>query len=103
MTTIWKTELHNTTQQFIEVPEGAEMLCAREQRGRVCVWYRCNPENNRTQREIYISGTGISGVCDGRYLGTALLHDGTLALHVFEERNCAATATSGVGLTLGGP
>lgn len=83
MKTIWKGLLEPTSRQEIEVPVGAEFLCAREQHDRVCVWYRCDPDNVREKRKIAIIGTGHNAPEDGHYLGTASLHGGALILHVF--------------------
>ncbi len=87
MATIWKSVLllHIDVQE-IEVPYGAEMLCAREQHDQICVWYRCDPMQLKEPRTIAIVGTGHPAPGnDGRYLGTAFLHDGDLVCHVFEK------------------
>jgi hypothetical protein len=85
MKTIWKAVLRPTTfAQEIEVPEGAELLCAREQYEFICVWFRCNPNAQKTQRVVTIVGTGHPAPDGGRYLGTASLQGGTLMFHVFE-------------------
>lgn len=83
--TIWKTILKPADVQTIEVPEGAELLCAREQFEQICVWFRCDPSASKTQREVAIVGTGHPAPADGRYLGTAALHGGNLMFHVFER------------------
>lgn len=86
MFTIWKTNLELTTTQDIEVPEGATMLCAREQGDNICVWYRCNTEAPKIKRRIYIIGTGHNAeITKGAvYLGTATMMGGALIFHVFE-------------------
>ncbi len=85
--TIWKAILSPIGVQTITVPRGAELLCAREQIGQICVWFRCDPHEPFEERAIAIVGTGhgapVEG--DGRYLGTAILHDGQLVFHVFEK------------------
>lgn len=83
MRTIWKATLLRIITQDIEVPTGAEMLCAREQHDEMCVWYRCDPEAPKERRTIAICGTGHRAP-DGRYLGTCALQGGTLQFHVFE-------------------
>jgi hypothetical protein len=83
MRTIWKATLLPFGTQEIEVPQGAEMLCAREQGDEMCVWYRCDPVAPKEQRRIAICGTGHPAP-DGRYLGTCALDGGTLQFHVFE-------------------
>lgn len=81
--TIWKSVLKVLDVQEINVPVGAEMLCAREQFEHICVWYRCDPSANLEPRKIAIIGTGHPAPADGRYLGTAALHGGQLMFHVF--------------------
>lgn len=82
--TIWKTELEPTDLQTIDIPADAEILCAREQFDKICVWFRCNPANPLRPRRIIIAGTGHPDVGEGRYLGTAALHGGRIMFHVFE-------------------
>ena len=85
MITIWKTVLRLETQQVIRVPAGAGLLCAREQKGQICVWYKCNDKITVMEsRTILIIGTGNEAPVAGRYLGTASLEDGTYMYHVFE-------------------
>lgn len=85
--TIWKTVLKATDVQVIDVPAGAEMLCAREQHDEIAVWYRCDPGAPKSPRTIAIIGTGhpAPDVGDGHYLGTASLRGGALMFHVFEQ------------------
>lgn len=87
MSVIWKAVLRPIDVQDIEMPEGAEILCAREQFGQPCIWFRCDPHAPKTTRQIAISGTGNPAPsCDeSRYLGTAQLGDGSLILHIFER------------------
>lgn len=87
--TIWKTVLKPTDVQVILIPDGAELLCAREQHEQIAVWYRCDPTAIKYPRTIAIVGTGhpAPGDGDGRYLGTASLQGGALMFHVFEKPN----------------
>lgn len=87
MRVIWKTELAAAQVQVIDVPRGAEMLCAREQNEAVCVWYRCDPDEAREKRQIIVCGTGHGAPPEqsGRYLGSAHLQEGALVFHVFEK------------------
>lgn len=85
MTTIWKATLLPLDVQKIMVPEGAEMLCAREQHEHICVWYRCDPTAPLTARALAVVGTGNPAPdVVGRYLGSAVLQGGDLVFHVFE-------------------
>lgn len=84
--TVWKAVLKPADVQEIEVPRGAELLCAREQYDQICVWFRCNPLQPKEQRQVAIVGTGNPApAADGRYLGTASLQGGRLMFHVFER------------------
>lgn len=86
MGVIWKQALKLTGVQKISVPDGAEILCAREQFEEICVWFRCDPGRAQSERWIAIIGTGhdAPSAIDGRYIGTASLKGGSLIFHVFE-------------------
>jgi len=85
MSVIWKTTLYSLVDQQIMVPEGAEMLCARDQMNHICVWYRCNPAAKLVPRTLIVVGTGdVAPGSDARYLGTAGC-GGQLIVHVFEQ------------------
>ncbi len=86
MTIVWKAVLQPVDVQQISVPQGAELLCAREQHERICVWFRCDPSAPQSSRTVAIVGTGNGApAADGRYLGTASLSGGALMFHVFER------------------
>lgn len=73
------------------LPFDAELLCARNQRENLCVWYRCNPTVvAKSTFRFYVVGTGQpdcpSPLADAKYLDTALLCDGDLVLHVFYRK-----------------
>ncbi len=85
MAAIWKAKLELTDEQDIAVPEGAELLSAREQFDDVCIWFKCNPQNPMTRKRIRIAGEGHHIPDDGhRFLGTAKLRGGSLMFHIFE-------------------
>lgn len=81
--TVWKSLLRPERYQEIQVPDGAELLCAREQGNTLAVWYLCDPHAPKTMRKIEICGTGEAAPV-GRYIGTGMLFDGRLVMHVFE-------------------
>lgn len=85
MPTVWKAPLSLMTEQTIEVPIGAEFLCAREQGEDIAVWFRCDPEAPKDLRTIVLCGTGHHAPpeSEARYLGTASLLRGSLMFHVF--------------------
>jgi hypothetical protein len=94
MNTVWKVALLATDVQEVEVPAGAEFLCALEQFEQICVWFRCDPSKPVEKRTIFIVGTGHPAPGnEGRYLGTASLSGRRLMFHVFERVN----AQFGVG------
>jgi hypothetical protein len=89
--TIWKSVLRTTDSQQIMIPDGSEMLCAREQNEEICVWYRCDPYAMLAPRDIAVIGTGNpSPGDDWRYIGTASLLGGRLMFHVFELATVAS-------------
>jgi hypothetical protein len=85
ISTIWKATLDLRGVQDVTVPEGAEILTAREQHGQVCIWFKCDPFAAKVARRIALVGTGHPAPPDGRYLGSAHLDGGHLVLHVFER------------------
>ena len=69
----------------IEMPEGAVVLCAREQANVPCIWALVDPNAKQVQRQILAAETGnISIPEDSRYLGTCLIDGGSYVLHIFE-------------------
>lgn len=84
--TIWKARLSIVPNTSIMVPAEAEFLSAHTQYEEICVWFRCNPSNPLEPRNIAIVPTG--GPCPetGKFLGTVLLHGGSLVFHVFSEK-----------------
>lgn len=83
--TIWKKVLAAVDSQTITVPQGSEMLSVGAQGQDISLWFMCYPENAPEPRTIHIYGTGHEVPDDpGKFLGTALLFDGTLVLHAFE-------------------
>ena len=83
--TIWKVALKVAGVQDIQVPEGAELLTARDQHEQLCIWFKCGPSKPPTWRRIAICGTGQPAPEDARYVGTGFLHGGSLVLHVFDR------------------
>lgn len=83
---IWKEVLKLTGVQKVMIPDGAELLCAREQFEQICIWFRCNEVAPKSERWIAIIGTGhpAPSEAEGRYIGTASLQGGSLMFHVFE-------------------
>ena len=70
----------------IDMPAGAQVLCAREQGDVICVWALVDTDAGAQVRTFQALRTGqeVPGRPDLHYLGTALLPGG-IAFHVFEE------------------
>ncbi len=44
--------------QLLEIPDGAEILCAKDQYGQICIWAFVDPEAPKVFIEILKFGTG---------------------------------------------
>ncbi len=88
MNVIYKQILEIVKEQIIQVPNGAQFLDVKTQRNQLCIWFLCDPENNKEERIILIYGTGNPGVLDVSeidYLGTTLTDNDSYVWHVFEK------------------
>lgn len=83
--TVWKTVLKPAHVQDIDVPDGAELLCAREQFNQMCVWFKCDPDAPTTKRTLAIVGTGHAAPPGARYVGSCMMDGGQFVFHVFER------------------
>lgn len=84
---IWKQELTVTDLQTILFPDGAKILTVQTQFNRPCIWFLCDPNNNKVPRTFVIYGTGNpvnKEAANYTYIGTFQLDDGRLVFHVFE-------------------
>lgn len=86
---VYKITLSLAYEQKVFVHAGADLLCAREQRDELCVWYRCDPANGMDPRGriVRVVRTGYDAAPDAansKYLGTAVFKKGELVFHVFE-------------------
>ena len=85
MKTIWKYTL-DPNDLKINMPIGARILTAREQRDRICVWAEVHDDSHTEQRNFVVVATGQEmpeGIL--KYLGTASLNSGALIFHVYER------------------
>jgi hypothetical protein len=89
--TIWKfpIDVNVLTASFtnvVSIPRGAKFLHCAAQKNSIALWYEIpDPEAPTEQRGFQIFGTGTGPVGDHlSYVGTALLADGELVLHVYE-------------------
>ncbi len=70
----------------LEMPIGARVLHVGVQDNeQLCLWALVNPKGETKTRSFRIAGTGheVAGASP-THLGTALMHNGTFVLHVFE-------------------
>ena len=85
MQAIWKFELPTYDRVTITMPAGAEVLHVGAQGDTICLWARVDLDVEQEQRHF-------DTICTGHeyedlpefYLGTVLLLNGRLVLHVFE-------------------
>lgn len=88
MKTIYKYPLEVTDRQTLMLPAHPEFLTVAVQRGQPCIWALIDTDAELTPFTIAMCGTGSP--CDrvrDEYLGTVLLLDGELVLHVFVTAN----------------
>ena len=87
-TTVYKQKLEAIDVQDVELPSGAEILCAHEQGNDVCIWFRCDPTLPVEKRRLLVCGTGhiVPAQHDAKYIGTSFLAGGAFVFHVFETR-----------------
>jgi hypothetical protein len=83
MITVLMAVLEVASVQTILVPEGAELLTAREQFEHPCVWFLCDKSKPMERRLVAMVGVGDPAPSDGRYIGSCQLMGGVF--HVFER------------------
>lgn len=87
MKTIYKYEL-SPNDRPVMMLAGAEVLTAREQGDKICVWAKVDTaESMQSPRTFHVIGTGheIPENPNLRNIGTAILQGGGLVFHVFED------------------
>ena len=88
MKAIWKYILQPEHLQ-VPMPQGADLLTAREQGDDICVWAEVDTDAIVGLRFFEIFGTGhempTDMGADRDYIGTASLHGGALMFHVYER------------------
>jgi len=86
MKTVWKYVFPDMRCR-IELPAGARILSVREQGANVCMWALVDPEAPKEPRDFAIIGTGHTITEPGiTFLGTAVLYESIIVLHVFEVK-----------------
>lgn len=82
--TIWKFLIDPVSLEG-RLPAGAKILTAREQGEQICVWAEVDPAAPMMTRRFAVYGTGHEMPDNpGAYIGTAMLHGGSLVFHVYE-------------------
>lgn len=71
-------------EQWLDIPEGGEILCVHEQYDRPTLWARVDANAPIKKRRITLRTTGFAVTSEEKYIGTFLLSGGTFVGHVFE-------------------
>ena len=84
MTTIHKYDLPIADEVFVDMPEGASVLCVQMQDGLPRLWAVVETTLPMKPRHFRVFGTGnpITKFLMGRYIGT--VQDGLWVWHVYE-------------------
>lgn len=84
---IWKFPLRPEEPLVIDMPQGAEVLHVAVQGTQACIWALVDPEAQVVGRQFRVVGTGrfVPAIAPGKYVGTFMLLEGLLVLHVFDE------------------
>lgn len=85
--TIWKTVLPVQDDIELELPKDAKILTVQVQHGDPCLWYACDPNNEKVTRVFRLAGTGhaITNGGELEYIGTFQLAGGAFVGHLFER------------------
>lgn len=72
-----------------DIPVGGEILKFAMQKGQAFIWVLIDPDQKETEtRHFLVIGTGhkITDTehCDGKYIDTVFINDGSLVFHLFE-------------------
>lgn len=83
--TIWKFTLEPVCE--LQMPEGATVLSVGVQGENICLWAMVNPDAPKVTRSFVGFGTGheVTDATCLEFIGTALLHGGSLVFHIFEK------------------
>lgn len=85
---IWKYKLQCCSEQELELPLNAQILCVQVQNENPHLWVMCDPAEKRKEtRVIYTFGTGhkFEELSTRKYIGTFQLQGGKLVFHVFDS------------------
>ncbi len=88
-TSIWKYDLTPEAVQYIDMPDGAQVLCLHMQYDTPRIWVLAESDLPKTRRTFRVFGTGNpieDDLSTLKYVGTFQIYGGTLVFHVFEEQ-----------------
>ena len=82
---VFKYVLKPTDEQVVMMPKEARVLSCHVQDRDICVWALVDPDARKESRTFFIHGTGheVAYPHSGTFVGTVLLNQGLLVLHVF--------------------
>jgi hypothetical protein len=72
---------------WVDLPNGAVVLSAQSQYNQVVIYALVDPLKSKIPRPFIVCGTGFDLPCQMsnlKFIGTVMLHEETLVLHVFE-------------------
>lgn len=81
---VYKYELPLGELVEIQMLKGATVLHLGVQGDVPCIWAMVDSYQAVETRRFCVAGTGMPIAATGPYLGTVMLYDGGLVLHVFE-------------------
>ena len=74
-TTVYKYPLVIADYQNVDLPKGAQILCIKEQHGKICLWALVNPDETETETiKIRCAGTGHTIKESVEYNETIVFH-----------------------------
>jgi len=84
---IFKYEIEIKDGQYIDMPAGAQVLSAKEQNGKLCIWCLVDTRCSNKPKQIMIVGTGHDihfdiGEYSLNFVDTVLMSN-SLVFHVF--------------------
>ena len=79
MISVFKTTLEVSDEQKVTMQKGSAIIKVAEQRGKITLWYVCNPEAELVEETFYVIGTGqmLPDTFAGAYLNSVQMYDPT--------------------------
>lgn len=86
MKVVWKYKITGPVAEF-DGPAGAEPLCVKIQNGEPVMYLLCELGAPGAKHSVILVGTSQGfDESAGRYVGTLLMRDGKIVLHVFHKQ-----------------